>query len=248
MSNNIKFVCVATEMNLYLPYLLQILPDLVILGLNTQWEGYFNRFKMLQTYFETLKDDDIVCFIDAYDVLPTKNINALHDKFIDFTNKHPSVKMIIGHDETKPLNNFFGNLLFGSVNGIRLNGGTYIGYVKNIKEIITYIINNNTVINDDQVALTQYANTFPQDIYIDINKEFFFVFSDPLQPININNNKHNENNKPCFIHANLNGFLDEFLKTEHNIFIDDATKTKIFLKNIEGVYKKSLLYMSYFFK
>jgi hypothetical protein len=244
MTNNIKFVCVATEMKLYLSYLKQLIPDLVILGLNTKWEGFFTKYKLFNEYLSNLNDDDIVCFLDAYDVLPTKNINTLYDKFISTIQKHPDTKMIVAYEKN---NNVFleyaAEICFNSVNGIRLNSGTYIGFVKNIKNILKSMIDKYANTSDDQVALTQYANEFPGEIYIDINKEFFFLLNDPLQQINIT-----DNNKSCFIHANGNGLMDEFLKKEHNIIVSDVNKIKYFIENAEGVCKKTVLYMSYIFK
>jgi len=245
MANNIKFVCVATEMKLYLPYLKQLIPDLVILGLNTKWDGFFTKYKLFNEYLSNLNDDDIVCFLDAYDVLPTKKINTLYEKFVSTIQKYPDTKMILAYEK---FNNVFlecaAEVCFGSVNGIRINSGTYIGYVKNIKNILKSMIDKyNTNTSDDQTALTQYANNFPQHIYIDINKEFFFVCCDSLQQINITNN-----NKSCFIHANGNGLMDEFLKTEHNIIVNNVNKIKYFIENTEGVCKKTVLYMSYIFK
>ena len=100
MANNIKFVCVATEMKLYLPYLKQLIPDLVILGLNTKWDGFFTKYRLFNEYLSNLNDNDIVCFLDAYDVLPTKNINTLYDKLISTIQNYPDTKMIVAYDKS----------------------------------------------------------------------------------------------------------------------------------------------------
>ena len=44
--SDIKYVCVATEMKLYLPSLKQLIPDVVILGLHTPWEGFITKYKL----------------------------------------------------------------------------------------------------------------------------------------------------------------------------------------------------------
>jgi hypothetical protein len=248
MTNNIKFVCVATETKLYLPYLKQLIPDLVILGLNTKWGGFFTKYRLFNEYLSNLNDDDIVCFLDAYDVLPTKNINTLYDKFISTIQKHPDTKMIVAYEK---FNNVFieDNIMqhfFGSVNGKRLNSGSYIGYVKNIKHILKYMIEKyNTNTSDDQVALTMYANEFSGEIYIDIDKDFFHAdCNSSLSQIYINE----KTNHTCIVHACGNSLMDEFLKTEHNIIVNYEDKIKYFIENAEGFYKKSMINISSVFK
>ena len=75
-------------MKLYLPYLKLLIPDLVILGMNTKWEGFITKYKLLLAYLNNINnaisDDDIICFIDAYDVLPTKRMNDLEKTYKEF--------------------------------------------------------------------------------------------------------------------------------------------------------------------
>ena len=83
----IHYICIATENKCYLPYLKRLIPDLVILGMGLEWEGYMMKPRLVKKYLETLPNNDIVCVIDAYDILPTKNIVNLEEKFIDFCKK-----------------------------------------------------------------------------------------------------------------------------------------------------------------
>lgn len=70
----IHYVCVATKSKLYFPYLKQLLPELTVLGMGTKWKGFIMKYELLGEYLKILNNDnDIVCFIDAYDILPTKN-------------------------------------------------------------------------------------------------------------------------------------------------------------------------------
>jgi len=212
----IHYVCVATESKLYFPYLKQLLPELVVLGMGMKWKGYIMKYELLITYVETLKPDDIVCFIDAYDVLPTKNIDNLEKQFVKFSNSHPDVKMVVGGGEIpNKLQKICNDLVFENS---KLNSGTYIGYVKNIKHILSYILQQSNIY-DDQVELVKYANQKPNDIYIDTNNDFFCVVSKPLQQVSINGNE------TCsFIHANGNGCLEDFLLEHHKIVCDSNTK------------------------
>ena len=166
----IHYVCVATESRLYFPYLKQLLPELVVLGMGMVWKGYIMKYEMLISYLETLKNHDILCFIDAYDVLPTKNIINLEKQFVKFSNSHPDVKMVVGGGIIEyKIQKICNDFIFDSSD---LNSGTYIGYVKNIKLVLSYILQQSIIDNNDQVALVKYAKQNPNDIYIDTNNDF----------------------------------------------------------------------------
>ena len=240
----INFACVATEMKLYLPYLQALLPDLVVLGLNTKWEGFITKYKLLQAYLSTLKDEDIICFIDAYDVLPTQQVKQLQANYEAFEAEHPHVKMIVGYDRVDNfIHEYLSREIFGTVNApgqaqMRLNSGQFIGRVKNIREIISYILENTAYFLTDQVELTKYANEMPGDVYIDAEQHFFYVKSKPLQQILPPANK-----RGCaFVHANGNGFLDTFLAEEHGIKVGYEVWFAILLANLMGVVRKIAVY------
>ncbi len=40
-------LCIATENKFYLPYLKQLIPNLIILGMNMEWEGYMMKPKLV---------------------------------------------------------------------------------------------------------------------------------------------------------------------------------------------------------
>ena len=66
-----------------------------------------------------------------------------------------------------------------------INSGTYIGYVKDIKNIL-YDINSNPNIyseNDDQIQLIKYYKQNKNIFYIDKKSEFFLVIIKPLVEI-----------------------------------------------------------------
>lgn len=238
----IHYITVATEEKLYLKYLKQLLPELVILGMNNKWEGFITKYKLVIEYLNKLNENDIICFIDAYDVLPTKNIGKLKDKFIEFIKNNPEIKMIVGYEvyDINFIENYAKSFM-GAVNekGDRLNTGTYIGYVKNIKQILSSILINNPNMEDDQIELTKYANQFPNEIYTDINKFFFNVITKPLGNIQI----EDENYEYCFIHANANGNLNLFLYKHHNIDINFIDNINILIDNYKAILKKLYIYL-----
>jgi hypothetical protein len=238
----IHYLTVATEEKQYLPYLKQLLPELVILGMNTKWEGWIYRFKLVIEYTKTIDDNDIICFIDAYDVLPTKKISNLENNFKKFREMNTNVKMVIGYDLVENvLIEKMEEKWFGSFNNNRLNAGSYIGYSKDINHILTYIVTNNPNMDLDQTELTKYANEFQNDIYIDTEKLFFNIVTKPLEYIQTNNYNYDYG----FIHANGNGFLNDFLYDHHNIKIDPIENLSIHIGNYYDFLKKWSTYSNY---
>jgi len=244
MSSEIKYVCVATEIKLYLPYLKQLIPDLVILGLNKKWEGFITKYKLLNQYLSSDKihDDTIICFIDAYDVLPTNNIINFEKTYSEFIKNHQDIKMIVGYDIVENVvHEYLCQDIFGTVDDMRLNSGQFIGTAKNIREIINYILDNTSNFQTDQIELTKYANNFKNDIYIDTNNDFFYVKSRPLKQVLLPSITIGGTG-PAFIHANGNGFLDDFLFKEHGIYISIKERILHFIENIKGSLKKIIIY------
>jgi len=240
----IKYICIATEMKLYLPYLKQLMPELVILGMNTKWEGFITKYKLLLAYLNdsknSIKDNDIICFIDAYDVLPTKRINELEETYKVFEEAYPQVKMVVGYDKVENVfHEYLSKHIFGTIGNddTRLNSGQFIGRSKNIKHIINYILDNTIEFKTDQIELTKYANQFNDDIYIDKEQRMFYVKSKPLQQVRMDNTR-----KSSFIHANGNGFLENFLEKEHGINVSRKELYNNYITNFQGCFRKLIIY------
>lgn len=240
----IHYVCVATENKLYLPYLKQLIPSLVILGMNMKWKGFIMKHELLAEYLNTINDDDVVCFIDAYDVLPTKNIVHLEEQFKNFSMENPGVKMIVGYDKVKnKIHEFIETLVFNNIDGDRVNGGQIIGYSKNIKLILNKLLENaNPEKYDDQIELTKYIQNHKTEIYIDKYYDFFYVITTPLRQIK------NDKPKVSFIHANANGMFEKFLLEHHNIRVKKREKIKNYITNSQSIAKKIKTYKDYFLK
>ena len=244
----IHYVCIATENKFYLPYLKKLIPELVILGMNMMWEGYMMKPRLVNKFLKTLPDNDIVCVIDAYDVLPTKNIVNLEQKFIDFCKKNPNVEIIVGSEKHKNAKKKLSKLIFQEHENYIINAGQMMGYVKNIKHYYNYILslpktyleNNN---NDDQIILTKYVLQLndKNKFYIDKKKHFFHVSSKQLQQITI------PNSDICFVHATMNGLMDHFLLKHHNVNISMKDKSTIYIEHLKQIKKKIIYYSKIIF-
>ena len=244
----VNYVCVATDKKLYLPYLQELLPELIVLGLNTPWRGFITKYKLLQAYLSTAEilDDDLICFLDAYDVLPTKQLGAFEGKVREFLTAQSQVKLIVGYDKVdNPIHEFLCQEIFGLVGARRLNSGQFIGTAKHIREMIAHIFQTTTNFQTDQIELTKYANEFREAIHIDEAQNFFYVKSRPLQQVHL---PSTTSPSAAFIHANGNGFLEDFLRDEHTIQVSLKERLKHFIVNLNGLLKKIVIYDTIYIK
>lgn len=106
---------------------------------------------------------------------------------------------------------------FGHCKSHSINSGTYIGYVKFIRNLLEQISKNYDLNKhkDDQVILTQMCNKY-DDISIDLDRRLFLVTSyldGNLQKLFIKNNQLFLNNvNPCILHAPANTNIYHILK------------------------------------
>jgi len=211
-------------------------------------------------YLKKLPKDDIVCFVDGYDVICCRDLSELKDEFLKI-HKKTNCKIVISKDHIY-YKTYFSQYIFGKCNNYSINSGLYIGYANDLLDIILNVYNlfkDETV--SDQDALTQYCNKSNKNhFYIDINNKLFltliYAFDDIYNYINIdpkNNIVTYNSSKPFFIHAAGFGYLDETLKKlGYNISIEESNEIKKqMFKNINKkripfiliVIKKNILYI-----
>jgi len=98
---NIHIVTVATKPGGYLKWLEESCirngTKLIILGMGEEWKGYITKYLLTDNFLKTISEDDIVCFIDAYDVLMTQHIDKLTEKFLKITENN-DYKIICASD------------------------------------------------------------------------------------------------------------------------------------------------------
>ena len=217
-------ITIATSSELYFPYLVDSCKKngipLTVLGYGEKWTGFTFRFYKMIQYLKKLDPNDIVCFIDGYDVICVRNLDEITNVFLQIKKKS-NCKIVIAENKIK-IDNFFNffnyinvNNYFGNCNKLSLNAGTYIGNVKDILYILEQVYTGDNTI-DDQQLLTKYCKKSPNDIYIDINNELFLTIDRPFDSIDshirIKNNKiYHNNNQPFFIHGNGATYLDSIL-------------------------------------
>lgn len=228
--NNLHIVTVATDPEYYFHYLVDSCKkngeELTVLGYGEKWQGFVWRFKLMIDYLKKLDENDIVCFIDGYDIICNRNLKELKKKFLEYKKKY-SFKIITGVDLYKfKIQEIFSKIYFNECNNNLLNAGTYIGFAKDIYEVLLESYNNNTNNeSDDQILLTKYCKIHPEDILLDEKQDFFLTIHQPL--FEIDNNLYIKNNeayykdkKPFFIHGPSCTYLNLLIK-KLNYSIDD---------------------------
>ncbi len=210
-------VTVATESKYYFPYLKESCrqhgKELDVLGWGEKWEGFNWRYVKMIEYLKTTPANDIVCFMDGYDVLCVRNLDEMEEVFKTIQ-KRTKCKIIVSEDVTILLS-FIAQLYFGNCQDTKLNAGLYMGYVEDVLMIIEKIYNLNPKNDaDDQVLMTKYCN-MNNDIYIDKDKELFLSIGDSLNNIDKHFDYDNgvvyQGSRPFFIHAPAYGYLDNMI-------------------------------------
>jgi hypothetical protein len=212
-------ITVVTHSENYFPYLVESCKrngsELVILGYGEKWTGFNMKYKKMIEYLSTVPKDDIVCFVDGYDVICTRNLNDLEEEFFKIKKK-TNCKMIVGDEKTFFLNAIVAPLYFGKCKNKSLNSGTYIGYAGEVLDIIQKIYNLNPKDEaDDQLLMTEYCR-MNDDIYVDTENKIFLTMAHALYDLDKDVKYYNgltyQGNHPFFIHAPSYGILDTIIK------------------------------------
>jgi hypothetical protein len=259
--DDLHIVTVVNESKYYFPYLEESCErngkELEVLGLGEKWTGFNFKYKKMVEYLKTLPENDIVCFVDGYDVICVRDLNDIKEQFLEIKEK-TGCKMIVGHDKLiiTELLRLFSSLYFGNCDGQYLNSGTYIGYVKDVFEILIDIIRKSPNDDaDDQKTLTEYCNKNPKEIYIDKDNEVFLAMAypnlqlDDLLTIKDDSVIYN-GKKPFFLHAMAGGNLENTLR-KLGYSINDDIKNKLYYDNIKKSfslpYRKFVMFIIMFF-
>jgi hypothetical protein len=251
----IHIVTVATERQYYFPYLVESCKrngkELEVLGMGEKWQGFNWKYVKMMEYLKTLPTDDIVCFVDGYDVVCCRDLNELVYDFKEIKER-TGCKIVVGHEKKTIIANYIASIYFGKCKNQEINTGTYIGYVKDILEIIEKIYELNPKNDaDDQVLMIQYCNKTENEIYCDTENKLFLILSFSMQEIDkyidIDQNTKKityASKQPFFIHAPGYGYLDNvIIKLGYDIE-KDKIKNELFWNFLE---KKIIVYLKIIF-
>jgi len=252
-------ITVATNSELYFPYLVDSCKKngipLTVLGYGEKWNGYSFKYDKMIQYLKKMDPNDIVCFIDGYDVICVRNLNEITDVFLQLK-KRTNCKIVIAENKIITNNIYYfclsitERIVFDKCKNKFLNSGSYIGHVKDILYVLEQVYTGDNTL-DDQKILVQYCKNNPNDIYIDLKNELLLTIDRPFDSIHqyltVKNNRiYHKNNRPFFIHGNGHTFLDSTLNLVgyKNVKINDKLSKKYKYKYFFITYFNQILYIS----
>lgn len=248
-----KLVTVATHSEYYYPWLVSSArthsQDLITLGWGEKWQGFSHKFTLMLNFLQSISHDEIVCFVDGYDVLVLKPLHDMEQKARHILN-NTNFKIITALDIHKnPFYNMFSPIFFSKCQKKPLNSGTYMGRAKDLYNILHHICTHNVIDSnsDDQLLLTQYCSLHPDSFFIDTKSQFFLTIVDPfrsvLNHVSIQNNTVSYNNsQPFIIHgAGLTDMDSLLLSLNYNLSQDDLISLQNYRFN--AFLKKTFIYL-----
>jgi hypothetical protein len=231
-----KIVTVATSPDGYYKWLKtscnRYYTELVTLGMNEKWLGYNWKLLKMKEYIDTLDDNEIVMFVDAYDVILLDDPRNLEEKFIK-----SDKKIIVGCEENE--NKSLGHILFDKCDNKPLNSGTYIGYVKYLRKMLKdIIIKNKDPSLDDQKLMIKYCKQ-NKNIHVDCEQEYFLVKVMPLlEDVDVDMEK----NKSYVLHAPRNTRMEKIIR-KLNYSITKEEEDELTLFHYNSLQRKAKYYL-----
>lgn len=232
----LHIVTVATDSKFYFPYLKQTClkegVNITVLGFGETWGGYSWKFKKMVEFLASIPSDDIVCFVDGYDVVCVRNLQQLPAAFMKIKERE-KCKIIVAKDGMMYFGafKFVTDVYFGTCKNMPINSGTYIGLAGDLVDILKDAQQQNPNETDDQKMITQYCNLNENLFYIDSKHDLFYAsinsFREVSIPAGIN---------PFFVHAVGCGLLTNILESK-GYYVDPGIKyelTKYFIKKAVG--------------
>jgi len=232
-------VCtVATHSDRYFPVLKasceRFQTKLVVLGWGEKWQGFAWKFSKMLEYLNALPDDEVVMFVDGYDVVLLQPPSIIEKRF-----RATGKPMIVAEDGSHPtaIVRYFMSKCFHDVEGLSVNTGTYIGYagyLKRFLHMLSWFSNDFAAGENDQEVASRIWKQFPEMITVDERCEFFVTLyggslflpdnniswsewphiqwsNDGSLVVNNDSNESNNSVFPCVLHGPCNTNLNDIL-------------------------------------
>jgi hypothetical protein len=157
--------------------------ELTTLGFGEKWTGFLWKYEKLQTFLKSVNSDDIVIFVDGFDVVMNEHIDMFLQKYKKF-NKSIVLSVIYNSNTLK----FIEKRVFGTVqyHGTEyfICSGLYVGRAGDLDEMITLMDIKSDTPNDDQLITTKFIRNNPEfmnaKIALDTKMELFTNASQPM--------------------------------------------------------------------
>lgn len=183
--------------------------ELINNGKGIAWEGGDmkgpgggHKLTLMRQYLTNLNSDDIVLFVDGYDVIINDDLNTIVERFKGF-----NCRVLFAAEKTCWPDKSIAHLFDSHTDYKYLNSGTYIGYVTDILALTSDCIGNS---EDDQLFLQKKYIEYSRDnkniIKLDNENYIFQCLANATNDVIIKPNKQlvNTNTRccPCILHGN----------------------------------------------
>lgn len=249
-----KFITVATHSQGYYPFLLESCKrynvDLAVVGWNKKWTGFLCKFTWVLEYIQDLPDDEVMCVLDAYDVILAKPVGDLEGLFLAIHGAM-SARIIVGCDlHNTHFTKWVTPFIFGKCHNKQLNAGVYIGFVKDIRTMLQTILNERqSHETDDQALMTRYCREKP-NILVDCDRLISISACNPFSDVFKMDGASFENGSyvykgtaPFIVHAPGNTSLIPLLEKQ-GYTIDTEERDRL-VRYHRDVFKKGLIYVKW---
>ena len=176
------------------------------------WNGYKDKITAMRHAINDLDDKDIVCFVDAYDVLINDSSDEIKRRFF-----RKQCDLIFGAEMCcYPEKHLARHIEYNKniskktrTNHVYLNAGGYIGYVHAIRKMLYWKSDNEIYYScsdgTDQAYMMEYLFENPEvkldteaDIFLNMHKvdwKEIYIFNGKIRNKALNN-------EPCIVHFN----------------------------------------------
>ena len=149
---------------------------LITLGFGEKWGGFVWKYKKLREFLKTIKFDDIVVFVDGFDVIMVDHIDIFMERYKKF-NKSIVLSIVNNPDIIK----YFEKKVFNTIkykgSEYWLCSGLYVGKVSDLAYMFYAMDIESDKTNDDQLLLIRFIIDNPkfvnEKIALDTQMELF---------------------------------------------------------------------------
>jgi hypothetical protein len=221
-----------------------------ILGKGEKWKGFNSKISAYYNYLKHFKYNKnlLICITDCYDVLACNKPNKLIEKYL----KNYNNKILFGCEANcLERNCLYLSKLWKKKNGDSslpsnryLNSGFILGKLSMILDLLKFTMDQFTIngIDDDQLAMCQYAQKYPENVVLDIKSSIIATIHYDLFNYQINSLKSYNNVKnivfntfPSFLHTpGMTSDLSYRLDYIGRKLFGDKYREETKLKRIEG--------------
>ena len=181
--------------------------DINLLATNETWKNFSWKLNLIKDEIKKIPDNEIVLFIDAYDIVFLSNLEEIKEKYLYLHNK--GVKILFGANRYDlKIERILANINFRSKNlnqKYNLNSGTYIGYNRYLKHLFSILDVGDD--EDDELHLNLIYQRHPELLQLDKENLIFGLEQRVIWQTNYLKLKENRlihkefHTMPCLIHG-----------------------------------------------